>query len=98
MTLFEDVIRVVIVILLVRMVLRFLSSFSSSTSATPPRQAGRPAPERQGGTLVRDPQCGTYIPESRALVVNAGGQVLHFCSAACRDAWQAQPGHPAARA
>jgi uncharacterized protein len=99
MTLIEDVIRVVIVVLLVRMVLRFISSFTSSSAAgTRSRQASSAAPERQGGTLVRDPQCGTYVPESRAVALNAGQEVLHFCSTACRDAWQAQTGRPAARA
>jgi YHS domain-containing protein len=45
-------------------------------------------PERLGGTLVRDPHCGTYILESTALQVRAGHETLHFCSAACRDAYR----------
>jgi uncharacterized protein len=57
------------------------------------RAAGRPpsAPqsfERAGGTLVRDPHCGTYVPVSRALEVRAGQQTLYFCSPACRDAFK----------
>jgi hypothetical protein len=57
-----------------------------------PKRAPRPAPrtaERAGGTLVRDPQCGTYVPESRAVRAGAGANLLYFCSTGCRDAYQA---------
>ena len=55
-----------------------------------PVQRSRPTSthERSGGTLVRDPQCGTYIPESRAIRVRSGDGTLYFCSAACRDAYE----------
>jgi uncharacterized protein len=46
--------------------------------------------ERSGGTLVRDPQCGTYVPENRAIQVIAGDKTLYFCSTTCRDAYQAR--------
>ncbi len=45
--------------------------------------------ERSGGTLVQDPQCGTYLPKSRALALTAGGEAKYFCSPACRDAYAA---------
>jgi YHS domain-containing protein len=35
--------------------------------------------------LVRDPVCGVHIAEPLALPLRQGGQVLHFCSSACRD-------------
>jgi len=35
--------------------------------------------------LVRDPVCGVHIAETLALPLREGGQVLHFCSTACRD-------------
>jgi len=35
--------------------------------------------------LVRDPECGVFISEERALPIKSGAQVLHFCSTACRD-------------
>jgi hypothetical protein len=83
-TLLLWVVRVLVLLALIRFVLRLV------TSRTAPRQASRPSarvPERSGGVLVRDPQCGTYIPESRAVVVGQGAGALHFCSTACRDAW-----------
>jgi len=35
--------------------------------------------------LVRDPICGMHIAETLALPLRQGGQILHFCSTACRD-------------
>jgi YHS domain-containing protein len=35
--------------------------------------------------LVRDPQCGMHLTESLALPLRQGGELLHFCSAECRD-------------
>jgi YHS domain-containing protein len=43
---------------------------------------------RQGAgakRLVRDPVCGVHIAEDRALTVSNAGELVHFCSAACRD-------------
>ena len=53
-----------------------------------PRRPSAPQPlERAGGTLMRDPHCGTYVPASRALQVRSGQATLYFCSATCRDAF-----------
>jgi YHS domain-containing protein len=38
---------------------------------------------------VRDPQCGTYLPQTRAIRVGSGSDAQYFCSAACRDAYRA---------
>lgn len=35
--------------------------------------------------LVRDPVCGVHIAETLALPLRQGGQIVHFCSTACRD-------------
>jgi hypothetical protein len=48
-----------------------------------------PQPERVGGQLVRDPQCGTYVPESRAIKVTVGATIRHFCSDKCRQEYTA---------
>lgn len=76
---------------LIRLISRL---FSSSPRKTAPRSQPR-TPERLGGTLVRDPHCGTYVPESRAIRSGSGASTLFFCSTACRDAYAAS--HPAAR-
>jgi YHS domain-containing protein len=46
---------------------------------------------RVGGVqMVRDPVCGTFVVPSRALTLSAGGRQFHFCSARCRDAFNAR--------
>ncbi len=47
------------------------------TSSKPTQVRGRP------GHLVKDPVCGTYVPQESAL--SARGEF--FCSEACRDQW-----------
>ena len=39
--------------------------------------------------LVRDPVCGVHVAEERAIPLRSGGEVMHFCSAACRDQYAA---------
>lgn len=35
--------------------------------------------------LVRDPVCGMHVAEGLAVPLKQGAEVLHFCSAECRD-------------
>ncbi len=35
--------------------------------------------------LVRDPVCGMHMAAELSLPLKQGGEVLHFCSAECRD-------------
>jgi YHS domain-containing protein len=81
----------VVIIMVVRAVMRLFGGRKPAQSA---RTDGSPfqqkTPERIGGTLVRDPHCGTYIPESRAIRVTNDGETRYFCSAECRDAFRAR--------
>ena len=96
MTFLAWLVRAIILTIIINMIFRLLTG--SRPQAGPrrsagagPRPAGRPRQtERQGGTLVRDPHCGTYIPESRAIRVGSGSSVLYFCSDACRNAYAAE--------
>jgi hypothetical protein len=81
-------VRLLILLLIVRLIIRGVTAMMRSRRPGDPVQM----PERTGGTLVRDPQCGTYIPESRAIVVGSGGDAHYFCSLRCRDAWTAAHG------
>ena len=49
----------------------------------------KPAAQQQSALssrrLVRDPVCGVHITEDRAFSLEVGGEIVHFCSAACRD-------------
>jgi hypothetical protein len=35
--------------------------------------------------LVRDPVCGMHVAEVLAVPLGESGELLHFCSSACRD-------------
>ncbi|HEX4545054.1 MAG TPA: hypothetical protein VH110_01755 [Candidatus Acidoferrum sp.] len=41
-----------------------------------------PGPSRR---LVRDPVCGVHVDETLSIPLREQGELLHFCSAACRD-------------
>lgn len=77
-------VRILILLLMIRFLLRLFRSRPARRAA-----AARAPRERLGGSLVRDPQCGTYVPRSRALTVGHGSTAHHFCSTGCRDAWAA---------
>jgi hypothetical protein len=77
------IVRVLIILLIIRIVVHWVAGLRRV-----PQRRSRSVPERAGGTLVRDPNCGTYVPEARA--ITAGG--LHFCSTTCRDAWMISHG------
>jgi YHS domain-containing protein len=50
------------------------------------KQAQSPEPEMpRSKRLVRDPMCGTHVAENLAIRVRTGSEVMHFCSAECRD-------------
>jgi YHS domain-containing protein len=77
--------RLLLLLIVIRLVLRLLAnSRAAARGRTSPQPA---APERSGGTLVRDPHCGTYVPRTRAIAVGSGDGTVYFCSAECRDAF-----------
>jgi len=76
--------RALIFLLLLRMVLSMV--FGSVRSRPSQPRAGRAgSPERVGGELVRDPNCGTYIPKASAVVMGSGADAKYFCSDKCRN-------------
>lgn len=40
--------------------------------------------------LVKDPQCGTYVPARSAFKADVKGKTLYFCSEKCRDSYLAK--------
>lgn len=87
MPLLAWILRVLVLLFLFRLIFRLLTSGVRTVPQGPRPTAGPPS--TSGGTLVRDPQCGTYVLESRALPVTRGGERVFFCSEKCRDAWLA---------
>jgi len=86
---------------------RLLASMVSG--ATTPDQtgedasrAGSRANNTQGGIaprrLVRDPVCGMHVAEELSVPLREGGELVHFCSTACRDKYASNAQQMAANA
>ena len=84
------IVRVLFLAIIVRTVLRLVRGLGARQGGSAPRRV-----ERTGGTLVRDPNCGTYIPREGALTTGSGPSTTFFCSVACRDAHRAGRGSEA---
>lgn len=87
--------RGLFIILMVRMVLHFIASLRRPPAARPRAPRGTNGLAREGGVLVRDPQCGTYVAQSRAVSLGRGDDISYFCSTTCRDEWLAAQQGPA---
>jgi hypothetical protein len=59
----------------------------SEESATQhePEISRRPGTVGTSRRLVRDPVCGAHVAEVLAIPLRQGGELIHFCSAPCRD-------------
>ena len=58
-----------------------------------PSQEGSRDPLRAEGAarrLVRDPVCGMHVAEEVSIPLEYGGELVHFCSPACRDTYAGQ--------
>ena len=56
------------------------------TASQPPRQdAAAQAPLPHTGELKKDPVCGTFVAAELAVQGKFKGEIVHFCSAKCRD-------------
>ena len=49
---------------------------------SPQNQAARGP---MGGELKQDPVCGTFVPAATSVKQTINGELVHFCSVACRD-------------
>ena len=82
------ILRILVLLLILRIVLRFVFGLLAQKNTGSGRSGASDGKlERAGGELVRDPQCGTYVPKARAIVLGTGTDVQYFCSTKCRDAY-----------
>jgi YHS domain-containing protein len=74
----------------VRLLRRIVGGMLRDPTAAAPQttdaSAGIPA-QAAARRLVRDPVCGMHVDETRSLPLRERGELLHFCSPACRDAY-----------
>lgn len=59
-------------------VLRLFRSPQGPSSSHPPSR-------ESGESMVKDPVCGTYLPQGEAISLRRGGVEHYFCSTECRD-------------
>ena len=74
--------------LFLRSILR--SFFGGFRRSAPPSGNPPPPSVQTGGTLHKDPVCGTYVSGDSAIAQNVGGETVYFCSAECRDRYRAR--------
>lgn len=79
---FGWLIRFLVVMLLVRLVWKFIGGVVEGAARRPQM------PPAKGLPLVRDPVCGTYVDQARALTFRRKGEMHYFCSEYCRTAFQ----------
>jgi YHS domain-containing protein len=60
----------------------FLKTLTGQQSASTAQQDSAASSSRR---LVRDPVCGVHVAEDRAIPLEVGGEIVHFCSVKCRD-------------
>ena len=77
------VIRILAVLLLIRLIVNAFMGARRRTPAAP--RPTQPPKERSLGELVRDPNCGTYVAKTSAIVAGSGDNTRYFCSVKCRD-------------
>ncbi len=74
----------------VRLLRRIVGGMLRDQAAPAPPTAdasgGIPVPA-SARRLVRDPVCGMHVDETLSIPLREGGELFHFCSPACRDAY-----------
>ena len=82
--------RVILPLLLFLLLRSFLHNLFASRSKAP-RAPHRPDPPSvpAGGELRKDPVCGTYVSVLAGVQQKVNGEMLYFCSDACRVKYRA---------
>jgi YHS domain-containing protein len=78
------------VILIVRSLIKAIAKSFSAVMNGPAQPESRQADDfPAGGELKKDPVCGTYVSPGAAVTKRVAGEIVHFCSVACRDKYRA---------
>lgn len=75
--------RGVFLVLVLRLVWKFASGLIAGV-----RGSGSAKRAVRGGSLERDPVCGTYVEPTRAMTARVSGKTYYFCSERCRQAFR----------
>lgn len=84
------ILRLLLFMLLITVVLRsayrFLYGVIEGAGMESPRVSRRRRTQVTGH-MVKDPVCGTYVVQGRALTAVRAGETAWFCSAECQRVW-----------
>jgi YHS domain-containing protein len=81
-----EVLLPLLVLWLVRNLIRSLfGGLHSSVARQPPQKAPT---IHTGGELKKDPVCGTFVSVDASVTKRVNGELVHFCSPACRDKYR----------
>ena len=81
-------VREFVIPLVLFLLLRSLLSGVFSRRRRPASRGSQPAappPAPSGGTLHKDPICGTYVSADSAIALTVKGEQVYFCSRECWD-------------
>ena len=73
----------ILIAVLLRSAYRFLGGVIEGATGASPAASNR----QVAGHMVKDPVCGTYVVQGRALTAVRGQQTAWFCSPRCQQAW-----------
>jgi len=64
-------------------------AFSETMRSQSPGPPDQQVPKSElGGELKQDPVCGTFVPIASSVKKTVNGELVHFCSVACRDKYR----------
>ena len=70
-----------------RVMTMIMAEFSKLSRGGKAASGPNPRPQTSG-ELKKDPVCGTFVAVASSIKRDVNGQVIHFCSTACRDKYQ----------
>lgn len=80
--------RIVALLVLAFVIFAFLKGLFRVVSLVQKVKKGsRRENELQGGEMIEDPVCHTYIPKETARQLKAEGQIFYFCGEECAKAF-----------
>jgi YHS domain-containing protein len=86
---FRLLFRFLVILILIAIVRYLFTSigrfFSQAVNPQRPSTPPHPARGAVGGELKQDPVCGTFVPTATSVKKTINGELVHFCSVACRD-------------
>lgn len=75
----------ILLFLFVRAISRLWNGFLTGINGGPAASPGESRVPQRGVQMVRDPICGTFVVPGQSITLTRGREVMHFCSATCRD-------------